>query len=64
MTVAKKKAESKPVVVPAPIRKSDEHVEDVCFEGLIRKYTSKQDWEFIQLLNMVYGKVLTDRSDD
>lgn len=51
------------VVVPVDNRNSAERVQDACFEGLIRDYTAKQEWEVLKLINLLYGKILSDREN-
>ena len=55
------KAAVQAVVVPVDNRNSAQRVQDACFEGLIRDYTAKQEWNVIEMINLLYGKVLSDR---
>lgn len=52
------------VVVPVDNRSSVEHVQDACFENLLKVYTDRKDWEIVQLVNLLYGRVLADRMED
>lgn len=42
-------------------RTSEERVIDTAFEALIRQYTHSREWNVLELVNLLYGKVLTDR---
>jgi hypothetical protein len=58
-------------VEDADQRTSTERVIDTAFESLIREYVDvargtpvgSPEWNFLELLNHVYGKVLTDREE-
>jgi hypothetical protein len=40
---------------------SVEHVQDAAFESLIRQYTARREWAVLELVHVLYGKVLSDR---
>lgn len=43
---------------------AQERVENAAFEGLIRKYTERRDWQMVAKINALYGMVLDDRQKD
>lgn len=55
-----KKTESSPA--PRKTQTVQENMEDKTFSTLIRRYTRKRDWTFVQALFNDYGRVLEDRA--
>lgn len=44
-----------------PKLNSQERIENVAFEGLIRKYTERRDFEMVAAINSFYFRILHDR---
>ena len=40
---------------------SDERIEDITFENLIRRWTKQREWEWVVAANAIYGHVLEER---
>lgn len=43
------------------LRTSDERIEDVCFENLIRRWTEAREWDWVTAANVMWGHVLEER---
>lgn len=43
---------------------SDERIEDVCFENLIRRWTALRQWDWVTAANVMYGHILEERMRD
>lgn len=57
----KKPAKKVASTPPPPIINSQHNVEDVAFEGLIKNYTIARDFNMVNILSQVYGRILQDR---
>jgi hypothetical protein len=40
---------------------SDEHIEDVCFRNLIRRWTEARQFDWVTAANVMYGHIMEER---
>lgn len=42
-------------------RNSDERIEDLCFENLVRRWTEDRQWDWVTAANVMWGHILEER---